>query len=272
MRRLIFITQQVDPGHPALAATVPKIRALAGLVDEVVVLADRVLPGTLPDNCRSLSFASRTKAGRGLRFEAALAKELAAEAGRDRRPHVPDLRRAGGAARAAARRPAASLVHALEAHADARSRREGVDGGRQRRPALVPDRLAEGGGHRPRHRPRRVPVPPGRSAGERLPRRVAGPLLAREGPRDDRPRGRAVSTACGWRCTVPRSPRPSASIAASSSGSSESSASTRASASTRRCCARRSRRSSAAPTASSTTWRPARPTRSSTRRARAACP
>ena len=40
------------------------------------MLADRVLPGTLPDNCRSLSFASRTKAGRGLRFEAALTKEL----------------------------------------------------------------------------------------------------------------------------------------------------------------------------------------------------
>jgi glycosyltransferase involved in cell wall biosynthesis len=76
MRRLVFITQQVDPGHPALAATVPKIRALATLVDEVVVLADRVIPGTLPDNCRSLSFASRTKAGRGAKFEAALAKEL----------------------------------------------------------------------------------------------------------------------------------------------------------------------------------------------------
>jgi glycosyltransferase involved in cell wall biosynthesis len=76
MRRLVFITQQVDPGHPALAATVPKIRALAALVDEVVVLADRVIPGTLPDNCRSLSFASRTKAGRGAKFEAALAKEL----------------------------------------------------------------------------------------------------------------------------------------------------------------------------------------------------
>jgi len=77
MRRLVFITQQVDPGHPALAATVPKIRALADLVDEVVVLADRVLPSTLPENCRSLSFASRTKVGRGLRFQAALTKELA---------------------------------------------------------------------------------------------------------------------------------------------------------------------------------------------------
>jgi glycosyltransferase involved in cell wall biosynthesis len=75
-RRLIFITQQVDPGHPALAATVPKIRALAERCDEVVVLADRVIPGTLPGNCRSLSFASATRPGRGLRFEAALSREL----------------------------------------------------------------------------------------------------------------------------------------------------------------------------------------------------
>jgi glycosyltransferase involved in cell wall biosynthesis len=76
MSRLIFITQQVDPGHPALAATVPKIRALAARVDEVVVLADRTVAGTLPDNCRSLSFASRTRAGRGTRFQAAVAREL----------------------------------------------------------------------------------------------------------------------------------------------------------------------------------------------------
>jgi glycosyltransferase involved in cell wall biosynthesis len=77
MRRLIFITQQVDPGHPALAATIPKIRALSERVDEVLVLADRVLPGVLPPNCRSLSFASRTKAGRGVKFQAALTRELA---------------------------------------------------------------------------------------------------------------------------------------------------------------------------------------------------
>ena len=76
MTRFVFITQQVDPGHPALAATVPKIRALAARVDEVVVLADRTVAGTLPENCRSLSFASRTRAGRGARFEALLAREL----------------------------------------------------------------------------------------------------------------------------------------------------------------------------------------------------
>ena len=76
MTRVVFITQQVDPGHPALAATVPKIRALARLVDEVTVLADGVVPGVLPENCRTRSFRSRWRPGRGLRFEAALAREL----------------------------------------------------------------------------------------------------------------------------------------------------------------------------------------------------
>ena len=76
MRKLVFITQQVDPGHPALAATVPKIRALAARVDEVVVLADRAVPGTLPENCRVRTFGASRRAGRGLRFETALAREL----------------------------------------------------------------------------------------------------------------------------------------------------------------------------------------------------
>src|SRR4029077_13920456 len=76
LMRIVFVTQQVDPGHPALAATVPMLRALAERVDEVVVLADRALPGVLPDNCRVRPFAARSQAGRGLRFEAALATEL----------------------------------------------------------------------------------------------------------------------------------------------------------------------------------------------------
>ena len=76
MTRLVFITQQVDPGHPALAATVPKIAALAALVDEVVVLADGAVDGVLPTNCRVRTFRSRRKVGRGARFEAALAREL----------------------------------------------------------------------------------------------------------------------------------------------------------------------------------------------------
>jgi hypothetical protein len=75
--RLVFVTQQVDPGHPALAATVPMLRALAGQVDEVVVLADRALPEVLPANCRVRSFGSGMRAGRGAKFESALAAELA---------------------------------------------------------------------------------------------------------------------------------------------------------------------------------------------------
>jgi glycosyltransferase involved in cell wall biosynthesis len=74
--KLVFVTQQVDPAHPALAATVPKLRALAELVDEVVVLADDAVPEALPANCRVRAFRATTKAGRGLRFEAALAREL----------------------------------------------------------------------------------------------------------------------------------------------------------------------------------------------------
>jgi glycosyltransferase involved in cell wall biosynthesis len=74
--KLVFVTQQVDPAHPALAATVPKLRAVAGLVDEVVVLADGVVEEALPANCRVRTFRAATRAGRGVRFESALAREL----------------------------------------------------------------------------------------------------------------------------------------------------------------------------------------------------
>jgi len=74
--KLLFITQQVDPRHPALAATVPKIRALAEHVDEVVVLADGAVEGVLPENCRVRTFRASHKALRGVRFETALSREL----------------------------------------------------------------------------------------------------------------------------------------------------------------------------------------------------
>jgi glycosyltransferase involved in cell wall biosynthesis len=76
MSKLVFITQQVDPRHPALAATVPKVRALAELVDEVVVVADGAVPGVLPENCRVRTFRAGHRVVRGLRFESALAREL----------------------------------------------------------------------------------------------------------------------------------------------------------------------------------------------------
>jgi glycosyltransferase involved in cell wall biosynthesis len=74
--RIVFITQQVDPAHPALAATVPKIAALAALVDEVVVLADGAVEDALPENCRVRTFRSARKMERGVRFETALAGEV----------------------------------------------------------------------------------------------------------------------------------------------------------------------------------------------------
>jgi glycosyltransferase involved in cell wall biosynthesis len=80
--RLVFVTQRVDPASPVLGATVAKIRALAALVDEVAVLADGAVEGALPENCRVHLFASRTRAGRGVRFASALAAEL----GRTPRP------------------------------------------------------------------------------------------------------------------------------------------------------------------------------------------
>jgi glycosyltransferase involved in cell wall biosynthesis len=76
VRKLVFVTQQVDPEHPALAATIPKIAALAQRLDEVVVLADSAVAGALPANCRVRTFGAGSKAGRGLRFERALAAEL----------------------------------------------------------------------------------------------------------------------------------------------------------------------------------------------------
>jgi glycosyltransferase involved in cell wall biosynthesis len=75
--RAIVVTQEVDPASPVLGATVAKIRALAACVDEVAVLADRAVTGALPPTCSVRLFASGTRIGRGLRFEAALARELA---------------------------------------------------------------------------------------------------------------------------------------------------------------------------------------------------
>src|SRR5215210_4639825 len=76
-RRLVFVTQQVDPEHPYLAAAVPKIRALARRVDEVVVIADGAVPGVLPANCRVRLFGARTRLRRGGRWVDALTRELA---------------------------------------------------------------------------------------------------------------------------------------------------------------------------------------------------
>jgi glycosyltransferase involved in cell wall biosynthesis len=80
MRRLIFLTQAVDPGHPALAATIPKIRALAARVDEVVVLAQSANGAELPENVEVRTFGASNRAGRIVQFERELVRALPGDA------------------------------------------------------------------------------------------------------------------------------------------------------------------------------------------------
>jgi glycosyltransferase involved in cell wall biosynthesis len=80
MRRLIFLTQAVDPAHPALAATIPKIRALAARVDEVVVLAQSADGGDLPDNVEVRAFGAASRPGRLVHFERELVRALPGDA------------------------------------------------------------------------------------------------------------------------------------------------------------------------------------------------
>jgi glycosyltransferase involved in cell wall biosynthesis len=85
MTRVVFITQQFDPGHPLLATTIPQVAAIARQVDEVVVVADRIVESALPANARAHSFHASSRLGRGLRVVAAVVREL------------PGLRRERGA-------------------------------------------------------------------------------------------------------------------------------------------------------------------------------
>jgi glycosyltransferase involved in cell wall biosynthesis len=77
-RPFVFVTQQVDPDHPALGAAVPKIRALARRFDEVVVIADGAVDGVLPDNCDVRLFGAPSRAARGRRLVTALPRRPAA--------------------------------------------------------------------------------------------------------------------------------------------------------------------------------------------------
>lgn len=74
--RLVFITQRVDEDDPALGATVPKLRALAERVDDLVVLALHAAPTQLPANVRVETFRAGASALTGVRLAARLAPEL----------------------------------------------------------------------------------------------------------------------------------------------------------------------------------------------------
>src|SRR5262249_2706405 len=80
MKRLVFLTQAVDPGHPALAATIPKIRALAARVDEVAVLAQSADGADLPGTVEVRTFGASSRPGRLVHFERELARALPGDA------------------------------------------------------------------------------------------------------------------------------------------------------------------------------------------------
>jgi glycosyltransferase involved in cell wall biosynthesis len=80
MKRLVFLTQSVDPAHPALAATIPKIRALAARADEVLVLSQSGTGDGLPPNVEVRSFGAHSRPGRAWRFERELGRALPADA------------------------------------------------------------------------------------------------------------------------------------------------------------------------------------------------
>jgi glycosyltransferase involved in cell wall biosynthesis len=71
------VTQQADPEHPVLGATVAQIAALAKRVDEVLVLANGDVVEGLPANVRVQSFRAPTKAARTARYLRALVPAVA---------------------------------------------------------------------------------------------------------------------------------------------------------------------------------------------------
>jgi glycosyltransferase involved in cell wall biosynthesis len=80
MKRLVFVTQSVDPRHPVLAATIPKIRALAERVDEVIVMAQSGTGDGMSPNVEVRSFGASSRPGRVWRFERELVRALPADA------------------------------------------------------------------------------------------------------------------------------------------------------------------------------------------------
>jgi glycosyltransferase involved in cell wall biosynthesis len=70
--KLVFVTQTLDPGHPALAQTVDLVETLAASIDEVAVACRDVKTVSLPANVTVRTFDARTKLGRGVAFERAL--------------------------------------------------------------------------------------------------------------------------------------------------------------------------------------------------------
>jgi glycosyltransferase involved in cell wall biosynthesis len=74
--KLVFVTQEVDPGHPVLAQTVDLVRALSARVDELAVVARDVQWEQIPANVSVRTFDEPGKIRRGIAFERSLAAAL----------------------------------------------------------------------------------------------------------------------------------------------------------------------------------------------------
>ncbi|HEX4680559.1 MAG TPA: glycosyltransferase family 4 protein [Gaiellaceae bacterium] len=74
--KLVFITQELGPGHPVLAQTVDLVRGLSSRVDELAVVARDVEWEDIPANVSMRTFEATGKIRRGLAFERSLAAAL----------------------------------------------------------------------------------------------------------------------------------------------------------------------------------------------------
>ena len=74
--KLVFVTQELDPSHPALAQTTDLVEALAARVDELAIVARDVEWNDIPANAAVRTFASSRKLRRGLQFEQSLHASL----------------------------------------------------------------------------------------------------------------------------------------------------------------------------------------------------
>jgi glycosyltransferase involved in cell wall biosynthesis len=70
--KLVFVTQTLDPDHPALAQTLDLVRVLSGTWDEVAVVTREHRWAETPANVEVRTFDSPTRAGRVTAFERAL--------------------------------------------------------------------------------------------------------------------------------------------------------------------------------------------------------
>jgi glycosyltransferase involved in cell wall biosynthesis len=70
--RLVFVTQEIDPAHPALGQTVDLVTALAARCDELR-LVTRLVRAPLPDNVVPRTFEAGSRLGRVAAFERAIA-------------------------------------------------------------------------------------------------------------------------------------------------------------------------------------------------------